>query len=311
MGPLLLALALLAPRASAPAIEATGVTRAPQQLAGRPDVQRLCKALEFPERRRDAQLDRAAAEADQEERRARALEGRYAVELAGRGLSFDYDEERRTLTLGERAHLLGAGGALRVWSVDDTELPMAADPALARRITAAARNGEGRLRLLFALPEDDDAAVCAHAPGTHSWGLGVEPVSWAFLVKGEVLARGGAEEPEPVQSQGSARPAVEVGTPPAAQGAALRQALAGHRAALLACYQEGLKERPGLDGALVVELEVPATGGRARSARVALDSLHAPRVARCVLAEVKKAELPGGKAGARVQVPLHFRRDGG
>jgi len=187
MGPLLLALSLLAPR-SAPAatVEASGGSRPTQVLATRGDVQRLCKELEFPERRREARLDRAAAEADQGERRARALEARYAVELSGRGLAFDYDDERRALALNERAQLTGAGGALRLWAVEDAELALPAEPPVARRIAAAARNGEGRLRLLFVLPEDDDEAICAHAPGTQSWGLGVEPVSWAFLVGGEV-----------------------------------------------------------------------------------------------------------------------------
>jgi len=303
----LLALLLLAP---AP-ITATGAERPTRQLAGRADVQRLCQALEFPERRRDARLDRAAAEAEQQERRARALELRYAVEVAGRGLSFHYDEERGALTLDARAQLLGAGGSLRLWAVDDAELALPADPALARRIAAAARNGEGRLRLHFVLPEDDDQAACAHAPGTLSFGLGVEPVSWAFVVKGQVLARGGADElPAAPAPEQSGRAAVEIGMPSGRSGEELRQALQERQEALLGCYRRRLAQRPGSDGSLVLELALRPGGGRPRSARVAMDSLHAPELSRCVLQAVEAAELPASKERAPVQVPVHFRRDG-
>jgi len=311
MGPLLLALCLLAPRPAAAPIEASGRSRSTRMLASGGDVQRLCQALEFPERRRDSKLDPAAAEAEQVERRARALEARYAVELSGRGLSFDYDGERRALTLQERAQLTGAGGTLRLWATDDAELALPAEPPVARRIVAAARSGQGRLRLLFVLPEDDEGAICAHAPGTRSWGLGVEPVSWAFLVGGEVLARGGSEEPVgpgPAEGRASARPGVEVGTPPSANGPAVSRAIGSRQAALLACYQRGLEDRPGLDGALVLELELSPSAGRNRSARVAMDSLHAPGVSRCVLEALEGVELP--KGSGRVQLPLHFRRDG-
>ncbi len=315
MGPLLLALCLLAPRPGGSPIEASGRIRSTQPVATRSDVLRLCKALEFPERRRDVKLDRAAAEADQVERRARALEARYAVELSGRGLSFDYDEERRALTLNERSQLTGAGGTLRLWAVDEAELALPAEPPLARRIVAAARSGEGRLRLLFVLPEDDDDAICAHAPGTQSWGLGVEPVSWAFLAGGEVLARGGSDDavapaPTPVSPKGRARaqPAVEVGTPLSGNGPAVQQAIRSRESALLACYQQGLQARPGLDGALVLELELSPAGGRSRAARVAMDSLHAAGVSRCVVEALEGVELP--KGSGRVQLPIHFRSDG-
>jgi len=312
MGSLLLALCLIAPRSAGPPIEASGRTRSTRAIANRSDVLRLCQALEFPERRRDATLDRAAAEADQAERRARALEARYTVELSGAGLSFDYDDERRALTLNERAQLTGAGGTLRLWAVADAELALPAEPPVARRIVAAARSGEGRLRLLFVLPEDDDEAICAHAPGTQSWGLGVEPVSWAFLVGGGVLAQGGSEEPvapAPAKGRAPVQPAVEVGTPPSSNGAGVRLAILGRQAALQACYQQGLESRPGLDGVLVLELELSPSGGRSRSARVALDSLHAPSVSRCVLAALESVALP--KGSGRVQLPLHFRRGAG
>lgn len=307
MGSFLLALLLLAPVP----ITAAGRERPTRQLAGRSEVQRLCRALEFPERRRDASLDRASAEAEQQERRARALELRYAVELAGRGLSFHYDAERGALTLDARAQLVGAGGALRLWAVADAELALPADPALARRIAAAARSGEGRLRLHFVLPEDDDEAVCAHAPGTLSFGLGVEPVSWAFVVKDEVLSRGGADEvPAAPASEGPGRPKVEVGTPSGRNGEAVRQALLRREEALLGCYRRRLEQQPGSDGSLVLELVPRSGGGRPGSARVAMDSLHAPELSRCVLQAVEGVELPAGKEAAPVQVPLHFRQEG-
>lgn len=304
---LVLVLLLAAP---AP-IAATGRERPTRHLATRGDVQKLCQALEFPERRRDAHLDRTAAEAEQQERRARALELRYLADVGGRGLSFHYDEERAALTLDPRTQLLGAGGALRLWAVDDAELALPADPALARRIAAAARSGEGSLRIQFVLPEDEDEATCAHAPGTHSFGLGVEPVSWAFLVKGRVLARGGAEElPATPAPEKPGHAAVEVGLPSGQGSAELRQALLRQEAALLACYRKRLAQRPGSDGSLVLELALRPGGGKARSARVSMDSLHAPELSTCVLRAVEGVELPASPERAPVQVPLHFRRDG-
>lgn len=309
MPALLLALSLLAPPPVA--IEATGSDMPTRALASRDDVLRLCKALEFPERHREPGLDRAAAEAGQERRRARALESRYAVEVAGRGLVFDYDDARQELTLSERAQLVGAGGSLRVWAVEGPELPLPAEAAVARRIVAAARNGEGRLRLLFVLPEDEEAAICAHAPGTRSYGLGVEPVGWAFLIGEEVLARGGAEEAAATAPARAARPAlpvVELGDPVSGDGPAVRRALRVAERGLLACYRKALQRNPGIDGALALELELPPEGGRSRAARVAMDTLHEAALSRCVIAALAEVAFPAGKGG-KVQVPLHFRLD--
>jgi hypothetical protein len=307
MRPLALALWLLAapPTRPVPVEAAPGGPEAPIVLTTPDHARRLCESLDFPERasRRSPELDRAAAEARQETRRARALGRRYRVDVDGKGLTFDYDDGGSRLLLTERAQLAALGGALKLWATEEPEMPVPADPARARRIAAAARNGEAVLRLTFALPEDEEVAVCAHPPGTGQYGLGVEPVSWSYLAGGAVLASGG-EEPEGRAPGRGARPQVEVGEP-IGGGAAVRSAVQGLSKDLAACYERARRARPGLDGTLAVELDLDAGGGPPRSARLAMDSVHDEGLARCALAAIQRATFPRGPGG-RVQVPLHF-----
>jgi len=282
----------------------------PLALATAEDVRRLCQALDFPERasRREKGLDRAEAEARQEERRGRALGRRYRTDVSGKGLAFDYDDGGKRLLLTERAQMIAVGGSLRVWATEDPELPVPADPSRARRIAAAARNGEAVLRLTFVLPEDEEVAVCAHPAGTGQYALAVEPVSWSYLVGEEVLARGG-EEPERREALPGARPQVVVGEPIGGDGAAIRRARQGRAKDLAACYARARQARPGLDGTLALELDLDPGGGPARAARVAMDSLLDEGLSRCALSAVRKASFPRGPGG-RVQVPLHFTMQG-
>ncbi|HSB18701.1 MAG TPA: AgmX/PglI C-terminal domain-containing protein [Anaeromyxobacteraceae bacterium] len=281
----------------------------PVPLATAADVRRLCEALDFPERAspRQAGPGRAEAKARQEERRRGALERRYRAELAGKGLAFDYDQEGKRLLLTERARLVTIGGSLRVWPTEDPDMPAPADPTRARRIAAGARSGEVVLQLTFALPEDEEVAVCAHPPGTAQYTLGVEPVSWSYRIGAEVLARGGQEEPgEPAPG---ARPRVALGEPIGGNGAAIRRALERQVKDLASCYALARKARPALDGTLALELDLDPGGGRARNARVAMDSVHDEELSRCALSAVRGATFPGGPGG-RVQVPVHFTMEG-
>jgi hypothetical protein len=279
---------------------------APVVLSTPADAGRLCQSLDFPERasRREPEVDRAAAEGRQEKRRARALERRYRVDLDGRGLAFDHDEGGRRLLLTERARLVALGGALVLWPTEEPEMPVPADAARARRIAAAAARGEVLLRLTFALPEDEEVAVCAHPPGASGYGLGMEPVSWAYLAGAEVLASGG-EPAERREAPQGARPAVTVGEPMGAGAGSVRPAVEAQARELEACYRRARQARPALDGTLAVELELGAAGGPPLEARVAMDSLLDEGLSRCALAALRRASFPRGAAG-RVQVPLHF-----
>jgi len=305
---LALALWLLAAPGPAPTViqaPAPG-DRTPRALGTAEDVRRLCQALEFPERasRREKGPERAQSEARQDERRGRALGRRYRAEISGKGLAFDYDEDGKRLLLTERAQLVAVGGSLRVWAAEDPEMPVPADPARARRIAAAARNGEATLRLVFALPEDEEVAVCAHPAGARQYTLAVEPVSWSYRVGDRVLARGG-EEAERREAAPGARPQVAVGPPIGADGAAVRRAVQARAGELAACYARARQDRPALDGTLALELDLDPAGGPARNARVAMDSAHDEGLARCALSAVRKVRFPRGPGG-RVQVPLHF-----
>lgn len=288
---------------------AVAAAPAPLFLETFEEARRLCADLELPERvaRADRTGDPARAHREQVVRRRRARAGRYRIDVDGAKLHFDYDPEGKQLTLRERSQLIGAGGALRVWAVDDPELPVAVDDARARRTMAEARADRLVLRIELLLPEDGEVAICSHPPGSHHWSLGVAPVSWSYRVGGEVLARGGeaAEAPAPAPRRGGS-PRVSVGEPVGGSDAArLRAAVSGRSAALSSCYLRALQAHPGLDGTLAVELELDPAGGAPRALRVALDSVLDEGLRRCALAALRQARFPAGPGG-RVQLPLHF-----
>ena len=71
------------------------------------------------------------------------------------------------------------------------------------------------------------------------------------------------------------------------------------------CYTERLKRRPGLQGILVIEVEVSTLGDV--SARVADDGLGDPQVATCVLRTMRRLDFPVPKEAVHVfKVPLDF-----
>ncbi len=270
-------------------------------------VEDLCASLVPAERARfrgDA-LERGKAEVTHQVARSKAFESRYRVEIPGAGVAFaPYDEGEGELALSPRAVLAGARGSLRVWASEDPELAVKVSRAEVRRILDAQRAQALTLSLTFDLPaEDEGGSPCAHAAGTKVYTLAVEPVSWEYVSKGEVLARGGEDAGRPLVTvaQG-ARPTVEIGDP-VGGGGGVRQAIAGRSKELDACYRVALQRIPGLDGALVVEVRLGQGG--APVVRVAADSIQDDELAACVRGALAKAGFPKGTAAA--SIPIHFR----
>jgi len=286
----------------------------PVPIVGPDQARRLCAALQLPERvgRTEDPDARERIEGRQERRREAARERRYLAEVEGRGLQLAWDGEERRLAATERSALVAAGGALRLWVVDEARLPVEAGEALARRILDAQREGELRVRLVFGISEDDELSFCSRPTGAGQRTLGVVPVAWSYLAGDLELARGGDRpaRPAPARAAQGEAPAVEarvsVGDPlGAADGAAVKRALQASLPALQACYRKARAARRDLEGTLAVELELEAAGGAPRAARASLDALMDDGLKHCALQAVSAARFPAGQAG-RVQVPLRF-----
>jgi len=284
-----------------PATLAAWALAATVRLETHEEARQLCASLQLPERAAraapNASPERAAAA--QEERRRRAREHHYLLDVEGEGLFFDVDPDGARLLLTERSAMRGAGQSLRVWLASDPELATEAGGEAARRIAAAARRGDLVLRLLFALPEDSELAVCSHPPGSREWSLAVEPIAWSWLVRDRIVARGG-RGPQEAGERPKAGPRVEVDEPLGlADPTALHRALEEQRGALERCRPGG-----GAGGTLAVEIELPARAGPPRAVRMALDAAGDGALGRCVLRVLRRAPLPAGKG--RVQVPIRF-----
>jgi hypothetical protein len=306
------ALALLL--ALAPLAAPAGEDGRPVPVDGPDQARRLCAALELPDRvGRGEPEDRERIEARQARRREEARDRQYLVEVEGAGLRLQWDREDRVLWLAGESAMRAAGGALRLWVVDEARLPVAAGEALARRISDAHRERALRLRLVFGIPADDELSYCSRPTGAGQRTLGVTPVAWWYLAGDEELARGGDAAPRPAAPPEDApgkAPAsaarVAVGDPVgAADGAAVKRALQASLPALRACYQKARAARRDLEGTLAVELELAAGGGPPRAARASLDAIMDDGLKRCALRALSAARFPAGPAGP-VQVPLRF-----
>jgi hypothetical protein len=304
---LALTLALAAPQTApgAAAMDAVPVTDGqpvPVQVVNDPPQARtLCEALTPGERLRrgDDVVAQARAEAQQDARRETALAGRYRVTIPGAVVRFaPYDREEQLLSVSEKTFLAGAEGVLHVWALSRADLPVTADEATASRIVSAAKQKKLALILTFTLPDDEDEAVCANVAGSRHYALGVEPFAWEYVAEGEVLARGGegGDRPLVTAAQG-AKPRVEVSDPYGAGGREARQAVERSAKDLQACYEQALRQNPGLDGTLVAEVE---PGQRVR---LAADSVQDDGLGACVQGVLSRVRFPGG---GRLQLPIHF-----
>lgn len=304
---LALTLALAAPQTApgAAAVDAAPVTNGqppPVQVVNDPPQARaLCEALTPGERLRGVSdvVAQARAEAQQDARRETALLGRYRVTVPGAALRFaPYDREEQELALSDRTFLAGAGGTLHLWAVSRAGLPVAADEAAASRIVQAAAQKKLALVLTFTLPDDEDEAVCANASGSRHYALGVEPFSWEYVADEQVLGRGGegGDRPLVTAAQG-ARPRVEVSDPYGAGGREARRALEARAQELQGCYEQALRQNPGLDGTLVAEVE---PGQRVR---LAADSVQDEGLSSCVQGVIGRVRFAGG---GRLDLPIHF-----
>jgi len=262
-----------------------------EPLAGADDVARLCRRLVPAERLRpkgDA-IAQGEARTRQETLREAAITGRYEVTVPAARLAFaPYDGPEQRLEVAEPATL--RLGTAVLTAMEERGLAVQVNATVARRILAAQAAGRLSLRLVFDLPDD---AICASDPGGKRVGLGVEPVEWTWIEGGTPLAWGGVAGDRPAVTVAlGAEPSVDVGEPIAGPSDA-KKAVLTKRAELTACYAEGLRSAPALDGLLVVDL-----GPRIA---VSADSTGSAALARCV--EQALAPLVGS---APASVPIRF-----
>jgi len=305
---LTLAVTASPPTTARPTVETPPATSTPavQVLDTPAQARALCDALTPTERLhpKGNAVERSRAGAEHDARREATLNGRYRVTIpAGRLWFAPYDAEERRLELSERAFLTGAGGALHVWAVESAALPVALDTAAAERLMQAAQRKTLALRLTFTLPDDDEEAICAHAAGSGSYALGVDPTAWEYVEGAQVLARGGEGGDRPIvtAAQG-ARPRVEVADPVGDGGRDVKRAVLAKQKDLEGCYARALQQNPGLDGSVVAEVDA---GGGARGVHLAADSLQDEGLTSCVRGVLSGVEFPRG-TGERAEIPIHF-----
>jgi hypothetical protein len=313
----MLALALSLALAAAPAEATQPTVNTPPAARGvdvrtvetPAQVRALCEALELPERAQDRgdPVERARIADERQARREAALAARYRVKVAADRLAFvGYDPGEGELTLSDRSWLWTPGGTLHLWATEDAALPVKVDAATAERIVKAAARRTLALTLTFTLPEDDEAS-CAHPNGSRSWVLGVEPHAWEFAEGGRVLARGGEGSDRPlVTAAEGARPRVEVAEPFEAEGGReLRAAVAARSKELQGCYVRALRLDPGLDGAVVAEVDLDGSGGAPGGVRVVADSVQNDAMVACVRRVLVETPFPRGRATVAA-IPIHF-----
>jgi hypothetical protein len=272
-------------------------------------VRALCDDLDPPERALatgDA-VERDRIRALRERRRDVALAGRYRVQIAPERLVFTYDGEERRLSLSQRSWLAAASGALRLWTVADEGLPVAASAGAAKHIVGAAARGALTVVLTFDLPDDDEVS-CAHPAGSRAWALGVAPFSWELRERGRALARGGEGGDRPVVGAG-ALPHVDVAEPIGELGGRdLRAAIAARTKDLEGCYRRALSVAPALDGSVVAELDLGGDAGVPRGVRIAIDSLQDEAMLGCVTRVLAATAFPIGRDSVAA-IPIHFELD--
>jgi len=305
---LTLAVAAPLPTTAGTRVEAPPAASTPaavQALDTPTQARALCDALTPTERLRAKgnAVERSRAGAEHDARREAALNGRYRLTIPAERLRFaPYDAEERRLALSERAFLAGAGGALHVWAVESAGLPVALDTAAAERVMHAAQRKTLALRLTFTLPDDDEEAICAHATGSNSYALGVDPTAWEYVDGAQVLARGGEGGDRPIVTAAEgARPRVEVADPVGDGGRDVKRAVLAKQKDLEGCYARALQQNPGLDGSVVAEVDA----GGARGVHLAADSLQDEGLTSCVRGVLSGVELPRG-TGERTEIPIHF-----
>lgn len=219
-----------------------------------------------------------------------------------------YDAGSRRLALSDRSRLSGAAGLLHVWVEGEDPLPVDVDGATAARLGEAARRGALSVALTFEVGSTSEGEPgCVHLPGVRAHVLRVDPLGWEYRDGDVVLARGGsAAEPAAPGTARVGRPVVEIAAASGDDGEPVRRAFEARRISLTGCYRAALRRVPGLDGALVAEvnLEHPGEPG---AVRIAIDAIQDERLSACVLGAVATAPFPAGSG--RAQVPIRFSLD--
>ncbi len=75
--------------------------------------------------------------------------------------------------------------------------------------------------------------------------------------------------------------------------------------ALIACFEERRKQKPGLKGGVELVLTI-STSGRVQEAELAKNTVADPEVGRCVLKKVESLEFPRPASLAILRVPIEF-----
>jgi hypothetical protein len=297
-----------APRAVAP--PAATAAAEPAAIDGAEAAGALCRALVPTDRVRfeGSALERGDAESSHAAARDEAIAATYLLTVPAERIRFaQYSPDERTLSLYRHALPANADGSVRLNPTVDGGLPVEVDPQTARRILAALERRALTLDVTFALPEEEESP-CFHVPGARSYTFAAEPVAWAYVADGAVLARGGRGADRPlVSARDGAQPRVRLGRAmEEGEGDArdLRVAALDRLEEVEACYASALDRDPFIDGAVVADVELPAGRGAPGKVRIAADTVHDADLVTCVRDVLATLEVRGG--GSRAFLPIHF-----
>jgi len=276
---------------------------APVPLTSAEQVKTLCRDLAGLDPG-DSPLQAARGEAQAAAQRDAARQAQFAVTLPpGAFRLSDADPRSGTLTLDtERAFRLFKGQVV-LYPVTDDDLDLTVPRG---QPLPASTQG---LSLQLVIQAADTDAPCT-ASLSKEYALGVT-VRSARLVdpNGAAVAALTADADDRAGTTTGApevtiEPAVVEGAPRLAK--ALTQRLQAMRPELTACYQQGLKAQPALDGSLVLGFSLQ--GGKPGAITVVADSVQSDAVSRCVSAAVAGLSLERSPKPSHASVALQFGR---
>jgi len=279
----------------------------PIALRGEEGVRDLCQALRPVERVSfpgDA-AQRAKARVEYEKERERLRRAEFALELLwGAFTVAEWDAAQEVATVSTERPFRAFDGALTFFDADRDEIDLEALEGASDALQTALAKGAATLALTFR-PAEEEGSPCVIGKA-RTYALAVDLLAAELRANGKALARASGEgfEPRPA-TQGT--PAVELKAAPAQDCADCRQevvvSVQKTRPLVEKCYLEALSKKPGLDGSLVLGLEV-AKDGKVQVTTVVVDSLQDADALACVKQAVgtARSSARGGRGMVIVQL---------
>ncbi len=282
----------------------------PIALRGEEGVRDLCQALRPVERVsfKGDPAQRAKARGEYEKERERLLHAELALELPwGEFTVAEWDAAQKVATVSTERPFRAFAGSLTFFDADRDEIELEALEGASDALQTALAKGQATLALTFR-PAEEEGSPCVIGKA-RTYALAVDLLSAELRANGKALARAGGDGFES-HSATQGAPVVELKPAPAQDCADCRPEVVASvlktRPLVEKCYLEALSKRPGLDGSLVLGLEV-AKDGKVQAATVVVDSLQDADALACIKQAVGTARSTSRGGHGTVIVRLERR----